>query len=96
MLPTWVLDPRPLPPHATIAGDPVPGRALMSWEELTSLSQRERALVLKPSGFGEDAWGSHGVRFGADLSQDDWAAAVRRALDAFPEALDEEDDDLPF
>jgi len=84
VIPTWLLDPRPLPPHAVVAGDPVPGRALQSWEELAGLSQRERALVLKPSGFGADAWGSHGVRFGADLAQAEWAAAVRDALAAFP------------
>jgi hypothetical protein len=84
VIPTWVLDPRPLPPHAVVAGEPVPGRVIQTWDVLAGLSQRERALVLKPSGFGEDAWGSHGVRFGADLAQPDWAAAVRGALDAFP------------
>ena len=84
VIPTWVLDPTPLPGHAVIAGQPVAGRTLQSWDDLAGLSQRERSLVLKPSGFGEDAWGSHGVRFGSDLSQPDWAAAVRQALEAFP------------
>lgn len=81
--PTWVLDPRPVPPHAVIAGFAPGGRALQSWDALAGLSQRERALVIKPSGFSAEAWGSHGVRFGADLAQDEWARAVSAALQAF-------------
>jgi len=84
--PTWIVDPRPLPPHAVIPGFTTRGRAIQSWDALAALTQRERALVIKPSGFSEQAWGSHGVQFGADLSQDDWAGAVRAALDAFPGA----------
>jgi len=82
--PTWILDPRPLPPHAVIPGFTAGGRAVQSWDDLAGLSQRERALVIKPSGFSAEAWGSHGVRFGSDLSQADWAGAVREALAAFP------------
>jgi hypothetical protein len=84
VVPTWVLDPTPIPGHASIAGLNLAGRTVQSWEALIGLSQKERAFVLKPSGFGEDAWGSHGVRFGADLSGGDWATAVRRALADFP------------
>lgn len=82
--PTWILDPRPVPPHATVPRLSFGGRALQDWDVLAGLSQRERAFVLKPSGFSESAWGSHGVRFGADLSQKEWAGAVREALAAFP------------
>ncbi len=85
VIPTWVLDPRPLPPHATIAGLAIGGRPLQSWESLASLSQKDRALVIKPSGFGPDAWGSHGVRFGADMPQEDWKATVAEALEAWPD-----------
>jgi hypothetical protein len=84
VIPTWLLDPSPVAPHAVIAGFAPGGRAIQSWDALIPLSQKERALVIKPSGFGEDAWGSHGVRFGADLRQEDWAAEVRAALAAWP------------
>jgi len=84
VIPTWVLDASPVPPHATVAGLELAGRPVQSWEALEHLSQKARALVLKPSGFGEDAWGSHGVRFGADLPAAEWAATVRRALADFP------------
>lgn len=85
VIPTWILDPRPLPPHAVIAGLAVAGRSVASWDALAGLSQKDRALVIKPSGFGEDAWGSHGVQFGADLPQEEWKAAVTAALAAFPD-----------
>ncbi len=85
VIPTWVLDPRPLPPHAAIAGLTVSGRTIQSWDALAALSQKDRALVIKPSGFGEDAWGSHGVRFGADMPQEEWKAVVAEALAAFPD-----------
>lgn len=84
IIPTWVLDPRPVPPHATIAGFSLAGRPVQSWSALATLSQKERALVVKPSGFAEEAWGSHGVKFGADLAQDEWARIVNEALEAFP------------
>lgn len=84
VIPTWVLDPSPVPPHAVVADLEIAGRPVQSWEELAGLSQKERAIVLKPSGFGPDAWGSHGVRFGADLAAGEWAAAVKAALADFP------------
>ncbi len=84
VIPTWVLDPRPVPPHAEIAGFRPAGRPAQSWEALTSLSQRQRDMVLKPSGFSPEAWGSHAVHFGSDMSQEDWAAKIREALDRFP------------
>jgi len=83
VIPTWVMDPRPLPPHASIAGFTAAGRAVQSWEALGALSQRERAFVIKPSGFSALAWGSHGVRFGGDMPQTEWKEAVREALGSF-------------
>jgi len=85
IVPTWVLDSRPLPPHATIPGLSAAGRPVQSWEALERLSQKDRALVLKPSGFSEEAWGSHGVKFGSDMPQEDWGRAVREAVSSFPE-----------
>lgn len=84
VIPTWVVDPSPVPPHAVVANLEIADRPVQSWDALAGLSQKERALVLKPSGFGPDAWGSHGVRFGADLSAGEWAAAVKTALADFP------------
>ena len=51
--------------------------------ELKTLSQKERNLILKVSGFSEQAWGAHGVFLGSDLSHADWAAAVDRAISCF-------------
>jgi len=85
VIPTWVMDARPVPPHAVVAGFTAGGRPLSSWSELARLTQRERELVVKPSGFSEDAWGSHGVSFGQDMSRGDWMKAVDEALEAFPE-----------
>ena len=75
---TWLVDPAPLPPHAAI-----PELNLTDWRQLKSLSQRERDLILKVSGFSEHAWGARGVYLGSDLSQEDWAAAVDRAIASF-------------
>lgn len=80
---TWVLDPRPLPPHAVIPGLNSARGPLQDWGELAGWSQKERAYIIKVSGFSELAWGSRGVFLGEDLSQEDWAAAVRNALDNF-------------
>lgn len=76
---TWVVDPTPLPPHAAI-----PELGLTDWRQLKTLSQKQRQLILKVSGFSPSAWGARGVVLGSDLSQDAWAAAVERALREFP------------
>ncbi len=76
---TWVVDPTPLPPHAAL-----PELGLTDWQQLKSLSQRERDLILKVSGFHPTAWGARSVILGSDVSQADWAAAVDEALRSFP------------
>jgi hypothetical protein len=76
---TWLVDPAPLPPHAAI-----PGLDLSDWQELKSLSQRERQLILKVSGFSSAAWGARGVYLGSDLSAAVWAKVVDQALESFP------------
>lgn len=78
---TWVIDPAPLPPQAAI-----PELNLTDWQQLKLLSQRERELILKVSGFHETAWGARSVALGSDLSGPDWSAAVDSALRGFPTA----------
>ena len=80
---TWVLDPRPLPPTATIPGLDLDGRPVTDWRELARATQKERHYVIKPSGFSELAWGSRGVSVGHDLPQAEWAAALDQALSSF-------------
>jgi hypothetical protein len=75
---TWLVDPAPLPPHAAI-----PELNLTDWTQLKTMSQKERDLILKVSGFSENAWGARGVFLGSDLSQADWSAAVDNALKNF-------------
>jgi hypothetical protein len=75
---TWVVDPTPLPPQAVI-----PELNLTDWQQLKSLSQKERELIVKVSGFSEHAWGARSVYLGSDLSHADWAAAVDAALAGF-------------
>ena len=80
---TWTLDPRPIPPSAVIPDLRVAGHAVADWRDLAHTSQKERRLVIKPSGFSELAWGSRGVSVGHDLSQPQWAAALESALTSF-------------
>src|SRR6185503_11005527 len=48
---TWVVDPAPLPPQGAI-----PELNLTDWSQLKAMSQKERELILKVSGFSEHAW----------------------------------------
>jgi hypothetical protein len=75
---TWLVDPAPMPPHAAI-----PELNLTDWSQLKAMSQKERDLILKVSGFSENAWGARGVYLGSDLSSADWSAAVDAALRDF-------------
>ena len=77
---TWLLDATPLPPHAEI-----PDLGINDWRELARFSQKKRELVLKISGFHEQAWGARSVSVGHDLSAAEWEAAIERALASFPE-----------
>jgi hypothetical protein len=72
---TWIVDPAPLPPQAAI-----PELNLTDWRQLKALSQKERELILKVSGFSAHAWGARGVYLGSDLAHADWAAAVEEAI----------------
>jgi len=75
---TWIVDPTPLPPHGAI-----PELNLTDWQQLKALSQKDRELILKVSGFSEHAWGARGVYLGSDLSHADWSQAVDEALAHF-------------
>jgi hypothetical protein len=77
---TWIVDPTPLAPQAVI-----PGLGIRDWREMARFSQKKRELVLKISGFHEQAWGSRGVYVGHDLSSGKWAEAIERALASFPQ-----------
>jgi len=78
---TWIVDPAPLPPQAAI-----PELNLTEWQQLKTLSQKERDLILKVSGFSAHAWGARGVFLGSDLSHEDWAKAVEDALQHFEQS----------
>ncbi len=75
---TWVVDPAALPPQAVI-----PELNVTNWHQLKTLSQKERELILKVSGFSEHAWGARSVYLGSDLSHADWSEAVDAALQGF-------------
>ena len=78
---TWIIDPTPLPPQAAM-----PELNLTDWRQLKTLSQKERELILKVSGFSEHAWGARGVFLGSDLSHEDWAKAVDDAIQCFEQS----------
>src|SRR4029079_4732499 len=77
----WLVDPTPLPPPAAI-----PELGITDWQHLKLLSQKERDLILKVSGFSAHAWGARGVLLGSDLSHEDWAKAVDHATAHFAES----------
>jgi len=71
---SWLVDPAPLPPHAVL-----PRLEVNAWAEVANFSQKQRELVLKRSGFHEEAWGARSVVIGHDVPQADWAASLRQA-----------------
>jgi hypothetical protein len=80
---TWVLDPRPLPPQASITGLVAGDEPIAHWNALVPLGKSERDFVVKPSGFSELAWGSRGVKVANDLTKDDWQKALDEALASY-------------
>ncbi len=75
---TWLMDPTPLPQHAVI-----PRLEIHDWREAGKLSQKERELLLKVSGFSPLGWGSRGVWVGQDLPQSEWQERIAEALATF-------------
>lgn len=72
---SWAVDPSPLPPQGAI-----PELNLTDWSQLKSMSQKDRNLILKVSGFSENAWGARGVYLGSDLPTEEWARVVDQAI----------------
>ena len=83
VVPTWILDNRPVPPHAEISGFEWDGKSIRDWRVISEATQKQRALVIKPSGYSPLAWGSRGVKIGSDMSQAEWGSVVEQALDNF-------------
>jgi hypothetical protein len=75
---TWPLDPTPLPQHAVI-----PRLEIHDWREAGKLSQKDRDLLIKVSGFSPLGWGSRGVLVGSDVPQVEWERAIEEALATF-------------
>jgi len=80
---SWVVEPPPsdgLPASAVLLAPTRNGRPIRDWRELSNAPRRERDLVLKASGFDENAWGARSVTVGSDSSSEEWAAAIDHAL----------------
>jgi hypothetical protein len=75
---SWPLDPAPLPQHAVI-----PRLEIHNWLDAGKLSQKERDLLIKVSGFSPLGWGSRGVMVGSDVPQVEWEQAIEQALAEF-------------
>jgi len=75
---TWPLDPTPLPQNAVI-----PRLEIQDWREAAKLSQKERDLLIKVSGFSPLGWGSRGVTVGSDVPQAEWQHQLEAALSGF-------------
>ncbi len=79
---SWLLDPAPLPPHASM-----PWLNINHWSQLAKLSQKQRRLVVKISGYDERAWGARGVYVGHDMNTEAWTACLEEAHSNYPENL---------
>ena len=78
---SWLLDPTPLPQHAVI-----PRLEIHDWREAAELSQKDRDLLLKVSGFSPLGWGSRGIALGADLPHAEWEQRIEHALETFEQS----------
>lgn len=81
---TWILDKRELPPYGVIPGLFIKEKNVREWKELYPLTQKERELVIKVSGFSALAWGSRGVTMGHDVSAVEWQQALEQSIQQFP------------
>src|ERR1700726_4012005 len=78
---SWLLDPTPLPQHAVI-----PRLEIHDWREAAKLSQKDRDVLLKVSGFSPLGWGSRGIALGADLPHAEWKQRIEHALETFEQS----------
>lgn len=79
--PGWIMDPVDLPPNAMLDAPMVGGRPIYKWEQLGEASQKERNLIMKLSGFHENAWGARSVLYGSDASREEWMDGINEALE---------------
>lgn len=77
---SWIMDPVALPANAVLHAPLVGGQPIVSWRQLIDASQRERNLILKISGFHENAWGARSVLYGSDASREEWADGIEEAI----------------
>lgn len=82
--PSWILDPKEIPPGAYLDGPKVNGRKLTQWSDLSKASKKDKKLVIKASGFHETAWGSRSVVIGDDASGEEWSKKISEALNYYP------------
>ena len=83
----WIMDPVDLPPNAVLDAPMVGGQPIYRWEQLAAASQKERNLILKLSGFHENAWGARSVLYGSDASREEWTDGINEALEGASENL---------
>ena len=83
----WIMDPVDLPPNAVLDAPFVGGQPIHRWEQLAEASQRERNLIMKLSGFHENAWGARSVLYGSDASRTEWLDGIVEALEGADENL---------
>ena len=81
---TWALDSRPMPPYGAIPGLEIGDTPVQGWHKLMDLTQKERQMVIKPSGFSPESWGSRGVVVGHDVSGEVWKETLEKVLQQFP------------
>lgn len=78
---TWIIDPQPIPPNASLNAPEIDGQKFTNWLELSTLTQKQRSqFVIKISGFDERCWGSRSVTIGEDSSQKEWQSAIHTAI----------------
>jgi hypothetical protein len=77
---SWVMDTAALPPGAVLEGPTIGGRAMSDWGQLAYATQKEREIIIKISGFDENAWGARGVLLGSDASHEEWRQGIDEAL----------------
>lgn len=84
---SWVMDPVELPPNAVLDAPTVGGKPIRRWEQLGDASQKDRNLIIKLSGFHENAWGARSVTLGSDCSREEWQEAIAEAVREAPRSL---------
>jgi len=77
---SWIMDPVDLPPNAVLDAPLIGGQPIHNWMQLAEASKKERNLIVKLSGFHENAWGARSVIFGSDASKNEWEDGIRDVI----------------